>query len=188
MLTDQSDFGMIPVFNADAGVFICYPLRNSTLRSMSNPLGSIYGRFRNQGSKFHAGWDLHASVGEPVLTIDSGTVEAAWSMPNGDHSYGKQVVVKLDHLAADNRPLFYHVAHLSSWIVQAGQRVDAGQQIGNTGVTGNADIKAPHLHFEIRRSLDGKAGRIDPGLVFPDLLRSYLHARRSSGSVLRRAN
>lgn len=39
-------------------------------------------------------------------------------------------------------------AHLSKVTVRAGQRVQAGEQLGNVGSTGNST--GPHLHFGLR--------------------------------------
>ena len=40
-------------------------------------------------------------------------------------------------------------AHLSEISVEAGQRVQGGEELGAVGSTGEAT--APHLHFEVRR-------------------------------------
>jgi len=49
-----------------------------------------------------------------------------------------------------------HYAHLSSFDVEAGARVERGSIIGRAGSTGRAT--SPHLHYEVR--LDGNA--LDP--------------------------
>ena len=62
-------------------------------------------------------------------------------------------MVKLRH--ADGTVTLY--GHLSSWSVEVGQRVWAGDQIANMGNTGNST--GPHLHFEVH--LNG-TDRVDP--------------------------
>ena len=88
----------------------------------------------------HAGIDiaLFCNSGATVVAAASGTViYAGW-----DGAYGNSVVI--DH----GNGLFSRYAHLSSVTVSNGQFVSAGQQIGVSGVSGNAD--GEHLHFEIR--------------------------------------
>lgn len=87
----------------------------------------------------HSGQDLTAPSGTPVVAIADSTVvgiDAAGS------AYGEHVVIKLP----DGKYALY--AHLSSFSVQIGQSLKAGQQIGKVGTTGNSS--GPHLHFEIR--------------------------------------
>lgn len=52
--------------------------------------------------------------------------------------------------AGEGRTYFYaHLARRAA--VKPGQRVSAGQFVGNEGMTGNARTIGCHLHFEIRR-------------------------------------
>lgn len=92
-------------------------------------------------SEFHAGQDLAAPAGTPVLAATSGVVTTA-SWVSG---YGNYVCVDRD---AHFRTCY---GHLAAFSVQAGQPVTAGQQVGLEGSTG--DATGPHLHFEVR--LDG---------------------------------
>lgn len=89
----------------------------------------------------HTGVDLNApnDLGKPVLAAAPGTVSRVVSLRK---SYGKHVWVRM----ADGLSAIY--AHLSAFRVKRGQRVSAGDQIGNVGSTGNST--GPHLHFEIR--------------------------------------
>nr|WP_275051266.1 M23 family metallopeptidase [Helicobacter saguini] len=51
-------------------------------------------------------------------------------------------------------------AHLEKILVKQGQEVKAGELIGYSGISGNANnTKAPHLHLEVR---DNQANRINP--------------------------
>jgi beta-lactamase regulating signal transducer with metallopeptidase domain len=97
-------------------------------------------------STFHPGIDLKAKAGAPVLATAGGTVLLAG--PRGDHG----IMVILQHGGGFETSY----AHLASVCVEVGQRVAAGDRIGNVGRTGLAT--GPHLHYEIRK--DG--GPVDP--------------------------
>ncbi|MET8112780.1 peptidoglycan DD-metalloendopeptidase family protein [Streptomyces prasinus] len=88
----------------------------------------------------HTGQDFAAQSGTPVVAVRSGTI--AWSNGEGG-AYGQWI-----GLAADNGHV-YTYCHLSQRQVKAGQKVDAGQQLGRVGTTGNST--GPHLHFEMSK-------------------------------------
>jgi murein DD-endopeptidase MepM/ murein hydrolase activator NlpD len=92
-------------------------------------------------SELHAGQDLAAPAGTPVLAATAGTVDTAgWT-----DGYGNYVCV-------DRDPHFKTCyGHLEQIDVAVGQTLSAGQGIGLEGSTGNST--GPHLHFEVR--LDG---------------------------------
>lgn len=97
-------------------------------------------------TRFHAGVDLRAAYGHEVAAAQSGTVVHAGS--HGD--YGLSVVI-------EHRPgVQTRYAHLSSILVEVGERVEARQVIGRIGRTGRAT--GAHLHFEL--SYDGQP--VDP--------------------------
>ncbi|MFF9279672.1 M23 family metallopeptidase [Streptomyces griseosporeus] len=88
----------------------------------------------------HTGIDFHAASGTTVHAVGYGTVvEAGWG-----GAYGNQVVIRM------NDGTYTQYGHLSSIAVSVGQHVEAGQQIGLSGATGNTT--GPHLHFEARTS------------------------------------
>lgn len=95
----------------------------------------------------HGGIDIANSIGTPVLAASDGVVIDVG--PTG--GYGNWV--KLRH--SDGTVTLY--GHLSSWQVEIGQRVWAGDQIAKMGSTGNST--GPHLHFEVL--LNG-TDRVDP--------------------------
>jgi len=95
-------------------------------------------------ARFHAGIDLGAPIGAPVLAADAGTVIVAGSAPG----YGTLVVVS--HGVAGGRDLSTAYGHLSTIGVSVGQQVARGARIGEVGNEGNST--GPHLHFEVRRN------------------------------------
>jgi murein DD-endopeptidase MepM/ murein hydrolase activator NlpD len=101
------------------------------------------------GWRLHAGIDLAAPSGSPVVSAGRGEVlRAGWAA-----GYGNMVVI--DH----GRGLTTRYAHLERSLVHTGQAVATGQEIGLVGATGHAT--GSHLHFEIRQSgqaLDPQAG------------------------------
>lgn len=81
--------------------------------------------------------DFAMPSGTPVLASAGGTVYfEGWSNGGG-------IMALIDH--GGNRCSQY--AHLSSTIINRGQWVAQGQQIGTSGATGNAT--GPHLHWNI---------------------------------------
>ncbi len=87
----------------------------------------------------HSGWDLSGQIGQAIFAAASGKVTfAGWN----DSGYGNLVIV--DH-GGDLRTWY---AHLQYIVVTAGQAVNAGDQLGTMGASGNAD--GWHLHFEVR--------------------------------------
>ncbi len=105
----------------------------------------------SRGTPPHEGIDLVAPVGTPVRTAGPGVVQqAGWDDELGNfveirHGFGYVTV-------------YGHCRDLS---VAPGDRVDAGQEIGTLGGTGNAS--GPHLHFEVWKN--GEA--VDPRTVIP---------------------
>lgn len=93
-----------------------------------------YKRF---GLYAHNGLDYAAPLGTPVLAAHVGTVQVGWD-PQG---YGNWVRVVGSRMTT----IYAHLSHVS---VQAGDRVQPGDQLGLVGSTGNST--GPHLHFGLR--------------------------------------
>ena len=100
------------------------------------PVGDPFGP---RGARFHAGVDLPAASGDPVVAAGPGLVVYAGWRPGGWGNF-----VALVHTRGV-RTLY---AHLSRVDVRLGEWVAAGAQIGLVGATGSAT--GPHLHFEAR--------------------------------------
>lgn len=122
-----------------------WPVEGVAHHEISSPFGPR--RHPVTGKKdFHAGIDIPAPKGTPVLAAADGEVSGAGTHPR----LGRYV--KITH--ADNSYTLY--GHLHRWKVREGEAVLAGQQVGTVGSTGRST--GPHLDFSIRR--EGKP--IDP--------------------------
>jgi murein DD-endopeptidase MepM/ murein hydrolase activator NlpD len=84
----------------------------------------------------HDGVDVMADCGLPLRAVRGGRVEVA----EEDGAAGRHVVIRTKGGGADVS------MHLQEMIVDAGDRVEAGDRLGTVGDTGNAT--ACHLHFE----------------------------------------
>lgn len=95
------------------------------------------------GARFHSGVDIKARWGDTIGASQPGIVEfAGWY-----HGYGNLIVIH------HGSGVTTRYAHLSSFAVEVGARVERGQIIGRAGSTGRAT--SPHLHYELR--VDGNA-------------------------------
>ncbi len=120
----------------------CHYITSNFSPRRKNPVSGIYKR--------HTGTDIGAAYGAAIVAANSGTVTlAGWNS-----GYGNCVII--DH--GGGRATLY--AHMSSYSVSTGQRVQRGQQIGKVGSTGNST--GPHLHFEVL--INGNA--VDPMQYF----------------------
>ena len=135
---------MIPALGIVSKTESTYETRPSSKSNVS--VGSIFGYRRDpftRRAKFHSGVDIKARWGDPVGASQSGIVTfAGWY-----HGYGNLIIVSHGGGVAT------HYAHLSSFDVEIGSRVQRGMIIGRAGSTGRAT--SPHLHYEVR--LDGNA-------------------------------
>ncbi len=89
--------------------------------------------------RFHAGTDIGAAMGTPVLAAYTGKVEIA------DWVGGYGMTIILNH--GNNQQTLY--GHLSEILVRPGEKIEKGMVIGRVGSTGNST--GPHLHFEVRQ-------------------------------------
>lgn len=138
--------------SAKRGVF-SWPLDSITITQQfggsqfakTNP--GIYGR------AFHPGTDFGASIGTKVKSIGSGTVKGMGNTDAypGCYAWGRWILIEHDNGISS----LY--AHLSSILVNPGDKVSAGDVIafsGNTGIT-----TGPHLHLTLYASQGVKIGR-----------------------------
>lgn len=106
-------------------------------------VGSGYG-YRNFDG-FHRGIDIPYPFGTAVYAAASGVVVTS----DYHYSYGNYIMI--DHgVTSDGISLYTLYAHLSTRLVSKDAKVEAGQQIGKGGSSGNST--GNHLHFEVREN------------------------------------
>jgi murein DD-endopeptidase MepM/ murein hydrolase activator NlpD len=89
--------------------------------------------------RFHAGLDIGASWGSPIVAAGDGRVVAAgWA-----GGYGREVQI------AHGGGLVSLYGHMSEIVAQPGTFVRQGQVIGYVGSSGLST--GPHVHFEVRQ-------------------------------------
>ena len=98
----------------------------------------ITQKYKPSGRDVHLGLDLKAPLGSAVLSEERGFVVYIGRQFTG---CGKLVIIEHDR---DGTSLY---AHLNSFQVKAGQKIQKGQIIGAVGNTGRS--AGAHLHFEL---------------------------------------
>jgi murein DD-endopeptidase MepM/ murein hydrolase activator NlpD len=147
------------------------------------------GEPRDHGRRLHRGIDFSSEYGEPVRSVAAGRVIFAgvdwerraqiplepWgaSIVHARHMGPRGLFVEVDH----GNGIVSLYAHLASYDVKTGDRVEAGQRLGEVGRTGVRD-SGPHLHFGLFR--DGEV--VDPldhlaAYLFPPELTKRGHAQ-----------
>lgn len=106
---------------------------------MKNRLNPITGKMQN-----HDGMDIGADYNTPVHASASGKVIFCGQKGG----YGNAILIDNGLVNGKNVSTLY--GHLNSFSVNNGQVINAGQNIGLVGSTGQST--GPHLHFEIREN------------------------------------
>ena len=101
--------------------------------------GRITSRYGLRRKVNHNGIDIAVKVGDTICSTFNGVVRFSKATETG---YGTLIIVR-----HDNGLETYH-GHLSKRLVEAGDRVVAGQPIALGGNSGRST--GPHLHFECR--------------------------------------
>lgn len=120
------------------------PLRNSIILvdSASNfvcpYVRAVYSKFGYRRGRRHQGVDLPLPTGTPVKAAFDGRVRVSMY----SRGYGNLVIIRHEN----GLETFY--GHLSKKLVEVGDWVRAGDEIGLGGSTGRST--GPHLHFETR--------------------------------------
>ncbi|MEQ1900680.1 MAG: M23 family metallopeptidase [Devosia sp.] len=117
------------------------PIHKPTLSAtrISSTFGNRTDPF-TQRKAFHSGIDFAAPWGSTVLSAGYGKVTFVGTMSG----YGN--AIEITH----GNGLVTRYGHLSSFLVEEGDIVEAGTPIAKVGSTGRST--GPHLHFEVRRA------------------------------------
>lgn len=91
------------------------------------------------GGRSHAGTDIYAQKGTPVVAVEPG-----WATASDGNLGGLQVALT----ARDGTIYLY--AHLDERTGPYPRAVTTREQLGTVGSSGNAAGGPPHLHFEVR--------------------------------------
>lgn len=122
---------------------------------------------------FHAGTDIGAPMGTPVLAAHAGRVALADFLGG----YGLAVVLRHNQDAQETR-----YGHLSEVTVKPGDWVEQGTVIGRVGDSGNTN--GPHLHFEVREQTPQGWVAKDPGVQLEYSLARLMRAFQSGQATL----
>lgn len=127
--------------------------------AVENPrITSPYGQ---RGEYLHKGTDIGVPIGTSVYAVADGTVYLARCDSKGcgvdAGSGGKMIWITND----DGTQARY--LHLDSYLVKAGDRVTAGQEIGKSGNSGNGQA---HLHFEFHNTKAPDSSPVDSTFFF----------------------
>ncbi|GAA1553478.1 M23 family metallopeptidase [Brevibacterium picturae] len=150
--TSAGDTGIPAVQTVAESSRVVFPLPEGTW-VLTSAFGPRVHPITGQES-VHTGTDFAAPDGTPILALADGTVTVA------EFSGGYGGLVVIEHtIAGQTVATAYGHMWETGIHVSAGDRVSAGQHIGDVGSSGNST--GPHLHFEVRPGgTDGEA--IDP--------------------------
>jgi murein DD-endopeptidase MepM/ murein hydrolase activator NlpD len=119
------------------------PVESGFAMPAQGPITSYFGyRYHPilHFTRFHAGVDIGAGWGAPIVAAGDGrVVGAGWG-----GGYGREVEI------AHGGGLMSLYGHMSEVVAQPGSFVRRGQLIGYVGSSGLST--GPHLHFEVRQS------------------------------------
>ena len=137
---------------------------------------SSWGVDRDGGERKHKGNDLMAPKMTPVYAAQDGVVtriatseRSGWYMVIAHDGPWETFYIHLNNDTPgtdDNRASREYI--IASGI-EVGSEVYAGQHVGYVGDSGNAEVTAPHIHFELHRN----GAAIDP---YPYLYPAYKRA------------
>lgn len=114
-------------------------------------------RYRNtwgaprSGGRSHEGTDVFSYYGAPVYAFTDGVIQR----------YSNSTLGGIGLYLWGDDGVQYYYAHLKGYAagIFPGKRVEAGQLVGYNGASGNADMSAPHVHFEVH---PGGGGPVNP--------------------------
>ena len=132
--------GLLPVFLAVGAtpsiLEMTPPIQGLTVTNLRDMFDETHNGQR------HEAIDIMEPAGTPVHAVVSGTIRKLFLS-----KYGGNTIYEFDGTEA----YCYYYAHLDRYAngLREGMLVGRGDVIGFVGSTGNADPRAPHLHFAI---------------------------------------
>lgn len=124
----------------------------------------------------HHGVEFVNETGTPVLAAGAGRVVLAlndaerlvgphdWSLEEDGAFYGNVVVIEHD-VTYNGKKVYTLYGHMDEILTETGATVEAGDTIGQVGMSGIA--LGPHLHFEVRVGANDYQMTRNPQLWFP---------------------
>ncbi len=113
------------------------------------PVKGYKGKVSAHGGVAPGGADIFASAGTPVINVAPGQV-----LESGFQSIGGNIVL----VQGDDGRQYYYAHMAGTPMVSRGQHINAGQQLGQVGTTGNARGTPPHLHIGIGQTIQNGKG------------------------------
>lgn len=131
-----------------------------------------FGELRRGRREPNHGVSFLNSLGTPVLAAANGEVVVAGDDHNKVYGtypdrYGNLVILK-HNFGLISEPVYTVYAHLSEIMVQEGENVEKGQEIGLVGASG--DIAGSTLHFEVRLGENSYQAVRNPEMWLENLL------------------
>ncbi len=144
------------------------PIKNPDVTKSNgwNKEGGTFGFTRDQGTRFHDGIDISSPLNSNLFAANAGEVTAVVdSLSPGEFkrdSYGNYIEIKS---IIDGNEVYMRYAHLNGVNVSLGDQIYAGEKIGITGDTGNAQSTEeitvlPHVH--VKAELGASRNKVNP--------------------------
>lgn len=139
----------------------CERYNSTSVYSVTSPFGSRLDPLGSGTNKFHTGIDLGAPAGTPIYASSDGVIHEVGFSESGLGNY-----VYIMH-ETELGTLYTGYGHMldDSILVEKGQIITAGTQIGSVGSTGTST--GNHLHFMIMK---GKISFNQKDLINPNYI------------------
>jgi murein DD-endopeptidase MepM/ murein hydrolase activator NlpD len=123
------------------------------IQNMKNVVSKFGPRLNSKGEiEYHKAIDVSAPKGSPLYAMASGIViESQY-----DDGWGNTVVVDCGNKYS------YRISHMDQLIVQKGQEVIQGEQVGTVGNTGHSN--GNHADIRVMYKSEGKTVNVDPAI------------------------
>ena len=132
------------------------------------PVGGTYnqGPYTNSSHRNAEAVDIGANTGTSVSARHTGVARVFTEATGGPYGNSIEIVS-----VCPDEEFFSRYSHLSSLLVDSGDFVSLGQNIGEVGSTGNSS--GSHLHYEFR-GLSGPKGLSNPPNMIPPYVDSVI--------------